>query len=353
MPLNNSIVSKIEKISAESRNRVNGFRFLCTPNQSDTNKHPQFQPQEHTMFKLHHQPLPSNPGPSGVAQNFPLVGTSASFGLSHKPSRPKSDYKELCGNTTNDPTNALGAFSLNAIAALRSDKKPKEQRRPHKHNSKRQQKLRLQFEDPNVMECNRPDMLSSSSMSSSSDSETVETNDTDREGDDELTDWPGNEAMVNFASKNDFKRAKPRTMSGGKTTNAIPIKSEDWAIDDDTLMSADEMFSATNVVHHPIAGPSTSFGSHLPPTSLHLPIKFSPSIAPSAFMGHTRPIEIRNSFRSVHPQIDSEMSGETSNNFASSPSMNEVREIRAGCRRIRNERPGFTILTSVNEDLSK
>lgn len=349
MPLNNSIVSKIEKISQDSRNRVNGFRFLCMPKQPEGSSHSHFQAQEHTMFKLHHQPLPSNPGPSGLSHNFPLAGTSASFGLSHKP-RPKSDHNELgLGHPTIDP-NALGAFSLNAITASRAEKKPKEQRRPHKHNSKRQQKLRLQFDDPNLMECNRPDLLSSSSMSSSSDSEAVEANDTDREGDDELTDWPGNEAMVNFASKNDFKRAKPRTMSGGKT-NFIPMKSEDWAIDDDTLMSADEMFSGTNIIHHPIAGPSTSFSAHLPPTSLHLPIKFSPS-TPSAFLG-TRPIEIRNPLRPAHTQIDSEMSGETSNNFASSPSTNEVREIRAGCRRIRNERPGFTILTSVNEDLSK
>lgn len=347
MPLNNSIVSKIEKISQESRNRVNGFRFLCMPNQLDGNAHRQFQPQEHSMFKLQHQPLPSNPGPSGLSHNFPIAGTSASFGLLHKP-RPKSDHNQASDHTPIDP-NALGAFSLTAIASLRADKKPKEQRRPHRHSSKRQQKLRLQFEDPNLMECNRTDLLSSSSMSSS-DSEAVETNDTDREGDDELTDWPGNEAMVNFASKNDFKRAKPRTMSGGKS-NIIPIKSDDWAIDDDTLMSADEMYSAANIGQPPIVGPSTSFAAHLPPNSLILPIKFSPS-TPSTFLG-TRPIEIRNSIRPAHTQIDSEMSGETSNNFIASPSLNEVREIRAGCRRIRNERPGFTILTSVNEDLSK
>ena len=31
----------------------------------------------------------------------------------------------------------------------------------------------------------------------------------------------------------------------------------------------------------------------------------------------------------------------------------EVREIRAGCRRIRDERPGFLILSAANEQLSK
>lgn len=301
-----------------------------------------------TQFQLHHPPLPSNPGPSSAAHNFPVAGTSASFGIVQKP-RPRPD-DALHGDLID--SNALGALSLTATAALRfaADKKPKDNqhaRRLHKQ-SRRQQKMRLQFEDPNIMECNRPDLLSSSSMSSSSDSEAVETNDTDREGDDELTDWPGNEAMVNFASKNDFKRAKPRTMSGGKPS-LVQIKSDDWAIDDDTLMSADEMF--------PVAGPSSSVAAaYLPPTSLHLPIKFSPaghnSITTSATFG-SRPIEIRSATRPNHTQVDSEMSGETSNPFVSSPSTNEVREIRAGCRRIRNERPGFTILTSVNEDLSK
>lgn len=337
MPLNNSIVSKIEKISQDSRNHVNGFRFVCNSGQDSST----------TKFQLHHPPLQSNPGPSNAAQNFPVAGTSASFGVVHKP-RQKSD--DGARGIAIDPS-ALGAASMTATAALRfaADKKLKDTqhaRRLHKHN-RRQQKMRLQFEDPNLMECNsRPDLLSSSSMSSSSDSEAVETNDTDREGDDELTDWPGNEAMVNFASKNDFKRAKPRTMSGGKP-GLIQIK-DDWAIDDDTLMSADELC--------PVAGPSSSAGAgHQPPTSLHLPMKFSPAghAASTSTAFGSRPIEIRNATRMNHTLVDSEMSGETSNHFVSSPSTNEVREIRAGCRRIRNERPGFTILTSVNEDLSK
>lgn len=35
------------------------------------------------------------------------------------------------------------------------------------------------------------------------------------------------------------------------------------------------------------------------------------------------------------------------------PLANEIREIRAGCRRIREERPGFSIISSVNELLSR
>ena len=53
-------------------------------------------------------------------------------------------------------------------------------------------------------------------------------------------------------------------------------------------------------------------------------------------------------------QIESEMSGETSNNFLSSPNnLPEIREFRAGCRRIREERPGFSIISSANEYLSR
>jgi G patch domain-containing protein 2 len=53
-------------------------------------------------------------------------------------------------------------------------------------------------------------------------------------------------------------------------------------------------------------------------------------------------------------QIESEMSGETSNNFLSSPNHQlEVREFLAGCRRVREERPGFSIISSANEYLSR
>lgn len=217
--------------------------------------------------------------------------------------------------------------------------------RKHKHSKRlqMQQNLQLQFDDPNVMDCGGLNEFLSSSSLSSSDSEAAETNDSDREGDDELTDWPGNEAMVNFTSKNDFKRAKPRTSSGSK-----PIKTDELGQDDDTLMSADEIFVAPTIDANPIPPP---------PNILNLPVKYSPSSSMAADINlpphPTLPIDIHSSMRPLRSQIESEMSGETSNHFLSSPNTHEVREIRAGCRRIRNERPGFTILTSINEDLSK
>lgn len=211
----------------------------------------------------------------------------------------------------------------------------------YKSNKRIQMKLQLQFEDATLMDCGLNEFLSSSSLSSSSDSEAAETNESDREGDDELTDWPGNEAMVNFTSKNDFKRAKPRPKA-----ILIPIKSDDLAQDDDdTLMSTDEL------------GVTGQHTVPMPPTTLNLSVKYAP--APSlddvgASTMTSLPIDITGgAIGPLRNQIESEMSGETSNYFLSSGNRVEVREIRAGCRRIRNERRGFTILTSANEEFSR
>lgn len=235
-----------------------------------------------------------------------------------------------------------------------------------KHHSKRHRirKMQLQFDDPNGMDCaGLNDFLSSSSLSSS-DSEAAITNESDREGDlgdDELTDWPGNEAMVNFASKHDFKRLnfKPRKTKISGT--------DDLMGDDDTLMSADEMIPSPNP---PLHGASTSSaaGSNAttaPPNSLHLSMKYTPATPQSSTLipndaqkakVTSVPIDIVGvpSMMPGSGVIESEMSGETSNHFLSStPPGTGVREIRAGCRRVRDERPGFTIFTSVNEHLSR
>lgn len=245
----------------------------------------------------------------------------------------------------------------------------------HRHSKRLQMKMQLQFGDPNGMDCgNLNDFLSSSSLSSS-DSEAAETNESDREGDDELTDWPGNEAMVNFASKNDFKRAKPQRNT---TKNILPLNrgTDDlMGQDDDTLMSADELHISPNPspFNRSSTDSTTGPNAHLPPNSLHLPMKFSPALhqasqtttTTTALANETAlklsslPIDITpnsnmyNTFlNNEQKQIESEMSGETSNPLISSPNT-EVREIRAGCRRVHDDRPGFTIFTSVNEHLSR
>lgn len=238
----------------------------------------------------------------------------------------------------------------------------------HSRN-KQNRRLKLQFDDQSFMDCgNINDFLSSSSLSSS-DSETEETNESDHEGDDELTDWPGHEAMVNFASKNEFRRANKKV---GKMPQ---IKQQDDIIqDDDTLMSADEIQSQTLIDSSILP---MSLHSH-PPTPNVLdvgPPKFE--ISPLSRIQASHPINIIGAMDSTfipssstsgvadggygssftasynHKQqpVESEMSGETSTPFMSS--IGEVREIRAGCRRIREERPGFSIITSFNEDLLK
>jgi len=201
------------------------------------------------------------------------------------------------------------------------------------HQKRKQNRLKLQFDDQSLMDCgNFNDFLSSSSLSST-DSEAEETNESDHEGDDELTDWPGHEAMVNFASKNEFKRAS-------KKVGKLPqIKQQDQ--DDDTLMSADE-----------VDGEAPVFPINMPSHPINIVGTLRSTFIPSSGNGVSDPgygSSLTASYNLKQP-IESEMSGETSNTFLSSP-VEEVREIRAGCRRIREERPGFSIVTSFNEDL--
>ena len=232
----------------------------------------------------------------------------------------------------------------------------------HKYN----RRLKLQFDDQSFMDCgNINDFLSSSSLSST-DSETEETNESDHEGDDELTDWPGHEAMVNFASKNEFKRANKKA---GKMPQ---IKQQDDIIqDDDTLMSADEVQTQayeessivpTNLLTQPDMNVSKFVNMPSNKNQASHPINiigtlgssFIPSSSTSGVADGGYGSSFTTSYNHKQQPIESEMSGETSNPFLSSPNavgVGEVREIRAGCRRIRERSSGFSIVTSFNEDL--
>lgn len=136
--------------------------------------------------------------------------------------------------------------------------------------------------------------------------------------------------MVNFASKHEFKKANK------KFIKPLQPKQPDIIQDDDTLMSADDMREAAceEILKE---RPSSFFTSH--------PINIQ---SPPEHGNATSTIE-------TDKEIESEMSGETSNNFPSSPNTltGEVREIRAGCRRVREDsyRPGYSI--GFNEDLLK
>lgn len=319
LPLNKTIVSKIEKISQDTRNKISGFQFLCLQDR-DANK-PAMKDSNNLLFKSHvssqlqehHQ----------QQQQQQAVGEKSTYKIAQKSGSFESTF------TSPDPENNV---------EINDNMNDHHHKKHYKGNKRIQMKLQLQFEDSTLMDCGLNEFLSSSSLSSSSDSEAAETNESDREGDDELTDWPGNEAMVNFTSKNDFKRAKPRPK-----TILLP-KPDDLTAhdDDDTLMSTDELGTTTMPI---------------PPTTLNLSVKYAP--APSLNVGVSTmtslPIDITSGAMGgpLRNQIESEMSGETSNYFLSSGNRVEVREIRAGCRRIRNERRGFTILTSANEEFSR
>lgn len=356
LPLNKSIISKIEKISQDSQTKMN-FNFTVMPLQTSTGTSSQ---QIDTTASL--------------VQFQSVFGSRLDERLSlfRSPQKTEVETPSIVDNKIHLQKMAQksGSFesalptSNNGANKLENKKKTKHFPSAHSKN-KHSRRLKLQFDDRNFMDCgNINDFLSSSSLSSS-DSETEETNESDHEGDDELTDWPGHEVMVNFASKNEFKRANKKA---GKLPQIDIIQ------DDDTLMSADDIQTVPeelpilpmNIVSPPF------------PTAIEL----EHTLVPSSKMQPSHPINIiggaigssfvpgssstsgviadggyGSSFAASynHKQpIESEMSGETSNHFLSSPNTfgaGEVREIRAGCRRIREERPGFSIITSFNEDL--
>lgn len=391
LPLNKTIVSKIEKISQDSlatagannSRPIFGYPFnsscLTERNSGSITNEIQiparvFKPQE----ALPDQSRQTMDCQLTLQRDQGAQQSTDSISNQNKLAQQKSGSfestfisQDFCGGCPcpvpiiNETGTVPKPKTLNKESSRKSGHRMHTQKK-QRHSKRLQMKMQLQFGDPNGMDCeNFNDFLSSSSLSSS-DSEAAETNESDREGDDELTDWPGNEAMVNFASKNDFKRAKPQRSTPMAAKNSLLAKGYDDAMgqDDDTLMSADELHISPNPSpFNRNSAEGIAVASQLPPSSLNLPLKFSPAInTPSLSTRQTTslPIDITpsanqyNTFltNKVEKQLESEMSGETSNPLLSSPGI-EVREIRAGCRRVHDDRPGFTIFTSVNEHLSR
>lgn len=415
LPLNKNIVSKIEKISQETLNSSSAMGFttgVVTANDAKTVptgflfdstylKSGQIKTIHTNHSVLLSDSLAQSTSTLQPATSFQVKSLSidATSNANASKMQQKSGSFDSSFNIQETSTFVIQPPAVDVSAAT-STKMAKENIRKghstsrhsnHKRKQSKRSQLQMQFNEQNGMECgNLNDFLSSSSLSSS-DSEAGETNESDREGDDELTDWPGNEAMVNFASKNDFKRAKParNSISNPVSTLSKTVQSGRYANDDcmgqdeDTLMGQDEL--ATSHSSHlsssqNLIEPNILLGTE--PTLF--PSKFSPAL-PSRLLSNdsqtlsspstsdspltlnssrilrnatSLPIDIipqgHQPFGADNhvTQIESEMSGETSNHFLSSPNM-EVREIRAGCRRIRDERPGFTIFSSVNEHLSR
>ncbi|XP_031637368.1 uncharacterized protein LOC116349880 [Contarinia nasturtii] len=398
LPLNKNIVSKIEKISQDSQNSSGalvGFTqgILMANDEKSVPAGFNFDSaylknnQHAIATEKNHQPLPhSSSGlqTAGSSQTKSLSIDSTSNANVNKMAQKSGSFDSPFN--IQETSSCFGQQpDISAPVKIGKDSSRKGQSRHsnHKRKQSKRSQLKMQFNEQSGMDC---EFLSSSSLSSS-DSEAGETNESDREGDDELTDWPGNEAMVNFASKNDFKRAKPARSSINNPigNNKTRYTNEDCiGQEEDTLMSADEM--PTPFASHLTTSqnPSESVNLLLGTDPILFPPKFSTSMqsrltsngsqtlsSPSTSdnplttgsnilrSATSLPIDIvqshqhQTSFTSgIHAtQIESEMSGETSNPFLSS--ILEVREIRAGCRRIRDERPGFTIFSSVNEHLAR
>jgi G patch domain-containing protein 2 len=334
LPLNKSIVSKIEKISQDSSSKMS-FKF--------TSMMPQLPQIDSTAPVIHFQSLVFRCPPQAAAMDTSTTNITDDSKINLQKMAQKSGSFESALPTNSNNNNSMSKKKKIAGYHTHVAVKHKQSRR-----------LKLQFDDQNFMDCgNINDFLSSSSLSSS-DSETEETNESDHEGDDELTDWPGHEVMVNFASKNEFKRIN-------KKAKLPQIKQQDDIIqDDDTLMSADEIQAVTSEdspvllmnTQHDI---TTSRPINIVPTALGSFVPGSSSTSGVVVDGYGS--SFATSYNHKTPNlVESEMSGETSNHFLSSPNntvIGEVREIRAGCRRIREERPGFSIITSFNEDLLK
>ncbi|XP_021709574.1 uncharacterized protein LOC5568991 [Aedes aegypti] len=326
--LNRSIISKIEKMSQTSdRNLKLCFQF-STPSSKkvDVVDGAVMQPNESRLDSMCCSD--ENEITSKSIQTFP---TDIPALILNTDNTTKSQTQTL--HSTKQKTN-----SLEPVCDIQS-RRMKSKRTSKSHKVKqnlKQEMMQVQFDDR--MSCNLSDLLSSSSLSSS-DSETVNTNESDHEGDDELTDWPGNEGMVNFASKNDFKRAnKTRVMKP-----SLPqIKQQDDIQDDDTLMSTDD-----NVIRK-----LTSYDDiEATAQPSHGGLKYSPGSSEDL------PLDQQNSVITItgHPSTSRvELNTEGPNDFFPSQDMfTDIREIRAGCRRIREERPSFSIISSANELLAR
>ncbi|XP_047534151.1 uncharacterized protein LOC125068856 [Vanessa atalanta] len=252
----------------------------------------------------------------------------------------------------------------------------------------------LHFDDSNSgMDCTGNE----SSSLSSSDSDGVITNDSDREGDDELTDWPGIEELKVFNKSLTFKSSKSVNNNCTKSVSNMPppkrLKKEKFLVkggwascknrykkkrakvdsgnDDDAMMSdsktvvdvEDEALKEKEILPHSSystfsdvmnAGVS---GQNADETFFHSFQEFQEKSEKKEEFNQTPRTNFTLQKTSSSDLNISEKSPQSdhycSENSMGNAGVSEVREIRAGCRRIRDERPGFLILSAANEQLSK
>ncbi|KAJ2951660.1 hypothetical protein O0L34_g13819 [Tuta absoluta] len=325
--------------------------------------------------------------------NTPSLPGSSSFNFVHKSSKNGSptlaktlgykiatDLPPFFTATTSSGKSSDGKYHRK-FKLLNKTHPPKSLRNP------------LQFDDSNSgMEC----AGNESSSLSSSDSDGVVTNDSDREGDDELTDWPGIEELKVFnkslsfkssktsinnnspqsisnmpppkrlkkekflvksgwaSCKNKFKKKRAKVESGNEddammSDSKTIVDLEDEILKKDILQPHSSFSSFSDIKNAGVSGQSaneTFFQSFqaFQKSSIR-PETFAQSARSNFSLQKTSSSDLNVSERS--PQSD----------CCSEPLMGasgtEVREIRAGCRRVRDERPGLLILSAANEQLSR
>lgn len=344
LPLNKGLLSKIERISQQQKSVANS---CINVDLSLSNSIAELQADCGSSTTIEADVATSFCNTDGDTQNSPLI--------------PGDDIDDFIGKSSLpllNPANVLSQpHQKNQQLLLQPQQQELNFFNHRKKSSSRHRNSRrlLQFDaDHHSMDCEELNDFSSSSLSSSDSENNHAANDTDREGDDELTDWPGNESIcseLKFDTKRKLtkRNAMPQIKSDPESVSSMLIA------EDDTVMSNISTIGDSSIFNWPSlsAGEQRETGD--------LPYQSSEPITIATKSGFSSicrgNLNISTDEHIILPikQIESEMSGETSNPFLSSPPCQptEVREIRAGCRRVKSERPAFSIKTSVNERLAR
>ncbi|SPP78248.1 Hypothetical predicted protein [Drosophila guanche] len=352
LPLNKGLLSKINRMAQQTQKTDNADEDA---DDDDTPKTGQSTQELQQLQELEE-----------------LSKSKSSAGRGERQSAPQPAVDPAASVLT--VTDILGSFSMDTIVPVTDiesllstpDKVPQVPRQQKSNSASKAHRRRRFCQTPQPLQAQSMDIselydfLSSSSLSSSSDSEDGghRRHDTGREGDDELTDWPGNE--FGPGGKYDPKRKLT------KKSLLSQIRSDDTIGEDDTLMSGTETTVAAESAPQaqtPWLTDALQELARFQPAPASEPIEIQGGAsgyrhATASFIdvNHCLDMDINVDTVPAVKQIESEMSGETSNPFLSSSppgQVQEVREIRAGCRRINGDRPGFSIKLSVNERLAR
>ncbi|CAK1542977.1 unnamed protein product [Leptosia nina] len=343
------------------------------------------------------KPQTSDDSASSPFTNTPTLPGSSSFNFVYKNSSKNGTpvLSKMTGYTiSTDLPPFFSPSCLNNNREAKYSRKIKVLSKSHSPNSLRNP---LQFDDSAGMECGNE-----SSSLSSSDSDGVN-GDSDREGDDELTDWPGIEELKVFNKSLTFKSTKSVNNLTKSISNMPPPKrlkkekiqtKNPWGknknkkkrakVDsgnEDALMSDtktivdldDDDYTGKDLVKEELPHTSKEVPPGVLPHSSFSTFSDIKNAGPSGlnadktFFHSFQTYQKKEEFNSPRLNFTLQKTSSSdlnlsekspqSDHYCSEHSLGgnvtEVREIRAGCRRIRDERPGLLILSAANEQLSR